>query len=35
VLLRDKKVEETIDGIINRITKGLVMPPVRKISAVN
>ena len=29
VLLKDKKVDETIDGIISKIVKGLVMPPVR------
>ena len=35
VLFIDKKVDETIAGIANRITKGLVMPPVRKISVAN
>ena len=35
VLLIDKKVAETIAGIANRITKGLVIPPVRKISTAN
>ena len=35
MLLIDKKVDETIAGITNKITKGLVMPPVRKISTAN
>jgi len=35
VLLIDKKVDETIAGITNKITKGMVMPPVRKISTAN
>ena len=29
VLLKFKKVEDTIDGTINKIAKGFVMPPVR------
>tara|TARA_B110000014_G_scaffold164824_1_gene116451 strand:- start:19 stop:174 length:156 start_codon:yes stop_codon:yes gene_type:complete len=32
VLLIDKKVEETTAGTTNKITKGLVIPPVKKIS---
>ena len=35
VLLSDNKVEETIAGIINKIIKGLVMPPVKKRSVAN
>jgi hypothetical protein len=35
VLFIDKKVDETIAGIANRITKGLFMPPVKKTSAAN
>ena len=35
VLLIDKKVEETTAGIINRITNGLVIPPVKKTSVLN
>tara|TARA_B100001013_G_C24190409_1_gene277210 strand:+ start:99 stop:209 length:111 start_codon:yes stop_codon:yes gene_type:complete len=35
VLLIDKKVDETTAGMASKITKGLVMPPVRKISAAN
>tara|TARA_B100001013_G_scaffold61949_1_gene32378 strand:+ start:250 stop:357 length:108 start_codon:yes stop_codon:yes gene_type:complete len=29
VLLKDKKVDDTIAGMINKIVKGLVIPPVR------
>jgi hypothetical protein len=29
VLLKVKKVDDTIVGTINKIVKGLVMPPVR------
>ena len=29
VLLKVKKVDDTIAGIINKIVKGLVIPPVR------
>ena len=35
VLFIDKKVDETIAGIANRITKGLSMPPVKKTSVAN
>jgi len=29
VLLNDKKVDDTIAGTINKIVKGLVIPPVK------
>ena len=29
VLFKDKKVDDTIAGTINKIVKGLVIPPVR------
>ena len=32
VLLNDKKVDDTTAGTTSNITKGLVIPPVRKIS---
>ena len=35
VLFNDKKVEETTAGMANKITKGLVIPPVKKTSAAN
>ena len=35
VLLRVKKVDDTMAGTINKIVKGLVIPPVRKISTAN
>ena len=35
VLFIDKKVEETIAGIANKMTKGFVIPPVKKISTAN
>ena len=34
-LIKDKKVDETTEGITNNNTKGFVMPPVKNISAVN
>ena len=30
MLLKAKKVDDTIAGIVNKITKGFVMPPVKK-----
>ncbi len=35
VLLIVKKVDDTIAGTINKITKGLVTPPVRKSNKAN
>ena len=35
VLFNDKKVDETIAGMANKIMKGLVIPPVKKTSTAN
>ena len=35
VLLNDKKVDDTTAGITSKSTKGLVIPPVKKISIVS
>ena len=35
VLLNVKKVDDTIAGTINKIVKGLVMPPVKKSKTAN